>query len=347
MPITQAKTAVVNLDKDTTINGIKVGRGNNSVATNTIVGTNVLNSNTLGAWNTAIGSGALQNNTTGNENTASGLNALQSNTDGYLNVANGSYALMFNTLGWENTGVGASALQSNTEGSYNTAHGSNALLNNTIGNVNTAVGSAALQSNTSGSENTALGAIALSGGNFSNGTGVGYNSQITASNQVQLGNSATTTYAYGAVQNRSDSRDKSDIRDTQFGLDFVKSLRPVDFKWDMREDYRPVMPTAISQNATEDEKIAYKIAMDKWNEDSKLSNLNHNGSKKLNRYHHGLIAQELEAVLKSKGIDFGGFQDHSINGGDEVLSIGYEELIAPLIKAVQELSSKVEALESK
>jgi hypothetical protein len=37
------------------------------------------------------------------------------------------------------------------------------------------------------------------------------------------------------------------------------------------------------------------------------------------------------------GIDFGGFQDHKISGGDDVLSIGYEELIAPIIKSIQEL----------
>lgn len=51
-------------------------------------------------------------------------------------------------------------------------------------------------------------------------------------------------------------------------------------------------------------------------------------------------------MLSEQGIDFGGYQDHSINGGDDVLSIGYEELISPLIKAVQELTARVEALEA-
>jgi len=55
----------------------------------------------------------------------------------------------------------------------------------------------------------------------------------------------------------------------------------------------------------------------------------------------------VKAVLDAKGIDFGGFQDHSVKGGDDVLSIGYEELISPLIKAVQELSAKVAELEAK
>ena len=52
--------------------------------------------------------------------------------------------------------------------------------------------------------------------------------------------------------------------------------------------------------------------------------------------HHGLIAQEVRDVLATQGIDFGGFQDHAVNGGEDVLSLGYDELIAPMIKAIQE-----------
>ena len=79
----------------------------------------------------------------------------------------------------------------------------------------------------------------------------------------------------------------------------------------------------------------------------KLENITHDGSKKRSRYHHGLIAQEVKAVLDAKKIDFGGFQDHKIAGGDDVLSIGYDELIAPMIKAIQELSAEVTLLKSK
>ena len=42
------------------------------------------------------------------------------------------------------------------------------------------------------------------------------------------------------------------------------------------------------------------------------------------------------------GVDFGGFHNHAIKGGDDVYSIGYTELIAPLIKSVQELNIKVD-----
>jgi hypothetical protein len=60
-----------------------------------------------------------------------------------------------------------------------------------------------------------------------------------------------------------------------------------------------------------------------------------------------LIAQEVKQLIESTGVDFGGFQNANHNGGDDVMAIGYDELIAPLIKAVQQLSAKVAALESK
>jgi len=136
-------------------------------------------------------------------------------------------------------------------------------------------------------------------------------SAVTASNQVQLGNSSTTTYAYGAVQDRSDIRDKADVRDTVLGLDFISRLRVVDFRRDYREDY----PKGIRD-----------------------------GSKKRSRFHHGLIAQEVKQVIEDTGIDFGGFQHHSIAGGQDVMSIGYSELIGPMIKAIQELEAEIEQL---
>jgi hypothetical protein len=240
------------------------------------------------------------------------------------------------------------ALQQTTIGYDNTAIGHSASVQNISGHSNTAVGISALNNNTNANLNTAIGAECLSiATNFSNCSGIGYAAQVTGGNQVQVGNSATTTYAYGAVQDRSDIRDKADVRDTELGLEFVNALRPVDFKWDMREDYRPVAPVAPSPEATDEEKAAYKIAQDKWLEDVKLANITHDGSKKRNRFHHGLIAQEVKAVLDAKGIDFGGFQDHSVKGGDDVVSIGYVELIAPMLKAIQELSAKVAELEAK
>lgn len=234
-------------------------------------------------------------------------------TDNYTNYSAGIDA---NTLSTANTAyttaVGYRAGQ-DCEGDYNTFFGAEAgeLATN---DSNTAVGYQALNSCTTGSSNTAVGVSALKWlVTYFNCTGLGNNAAVTNNNQVQLGNSSTTTYAYGAVQNRSDARDKADVRDTVLGLDFVKTLRPVDFRWDYREDYN-------------------------WGEKD--------GSKKRSRFHHGLIAQEVAVACSFMNVEFGGLQDHSISGGKDVLSIGYEELIGPMIKAIQELTAKVESLEN-
>jgi hypothetical protein len=313
-----------------TSDGIPFGKGGGTISSNIAIGINALTSNTTGSGNTANGENALTSNINGSFNTAIGSLSLESNTSGLSNVAIGRSALRVSN-GSSNTAVGVTSLRENTTGLENTAIGYQSGYSNITGNQNTAIGNDALYANTA----------------FSNCSGLGNNSAVTGSNQVQLGNSSTTTYTYGAVQDRSDIRDKADVRDTELGLEFVNALRPVDFKWDIREDYRPEAQEPPPEDASDEEKAAYEVAKAKWLEDVKLSNIIHNGSKKRNRYHHGLIAQEVKAVIDAKGIDFGGFQDHSLKGGDDVLSIGYNELIAPLIKAIQELSAKIEILESK
>jgi len=266
-----------------------------------------------GSINTAVGGGNTLGSCTGSFNSAYGYSALSSNTSGSQSSAFGYNALASNTTGGSNVGIGVNALNSNSTSNFNTAIGYSSLYLNSSGTgANTAVGYQSMYIVT----------------NVANSSALGANATVTGSNQVQLGDSATTTYAYGAVQNRSDIRDKSDVRDTTLGLEFVNQLRPVDFKWDMREFYKP------------------DFDRDANPEIYKLSNITHDGSKKRNRYHHGLIAQEVKDVLDKNGIDFGGFQDHKISGGDDVLSIGYNELIAPMIKAIQQLSAKVDSLEA-
>jgi hypothetical protein len=219
------------------------------------------------------------------------------------------------------TAVGAGAMSAINTGAFNTANGHISLYSNTTGANNTALGFGTLYNAVSVSNNTAVGYNALAGNTlYSNCSGLGAASAITASNQVQLGDSATTTYVYGTVQNRSDLRDKAEVRDTVLGLDFINELRPVDYKWDMREDYKT---ETLEQ----------------------LNDLTHDGTHTRSRFHHGLIAQEVQDIIQASGVDFGGFQDHSVSGGEDVLSIGYDELIAPMIKAIQELTARINVLE--
>jgi hypothetical protein len=297
--------------------GVDAGDSVTSGANNTAIGYNAGTAVTSGTSNTFLGYEAGLQITTSNFNTHIGYSAgsnggnVSSNTFvGYLNG--------YNIGGGSNVSVGGSTLQG--AGPANTAAN------------NTAIGFQALQIILSGSGNSAIGYRAgySSVSTYSNTTCVGNTSEVTGSDQVQLGNSSTTTYAYGSVQNRSDQRDKTDIQNSNLGLDFVMQLQPRMFRWDMREDYRPSAP---GPNATPEEIAA-------WQEACKLANITHDGTHKRTRYHYGLIAQEVKQTMDAMGVDFGGYQDHTIKGGDAVVSLGYEELIAPLIKAIQELKAE-------
>ena len=165
--------------------------GNN----NTAVGFTVLNKNTTGGNNTAVGFKALELNTTGENNTAHGFIALNENTTGSNNTAHGFLALQKNTTGINNSAHGFLALQLNTTGINNSAHGFLALQNNTTGEKNTSIGNEAGINNKTNNNNTFLGAnsdLINNTNTWSNSTAVGFNSKITASNQIVLGTSSET-----------------------------------------------------------------------------------------------------------------------------------------------------------
>ena len=309
-----ADNAIFN--KDPKINGLTVGKGNGSVFTNTALGIDANSSATGGAL-VGVGYQALKANTSGQENTAIGYNALLSNTTGTYNSALGTGALQSNESGDRNTAIGNSALLVST-GSNNTAIGFTALKDNTSGSKNTAVGFNASAGLSTGANNTSIGADATNL-NFSNSTAIGYQANVSANNQVQLGNFSTTTYAYGSIQNRSDARDKTDVRNTKLGLDFILSLRPVDYKYNYRDSYRVINP------------------------DGSENYLLNDGSKTHKEYNHGFIAQEVKKIMEEKSLEFGGLNDLNKIGGKDMLYIGYTEFIAPLVKAIQEQNNIIEA----
>ena len=219
VPYTGA-TGVVNLGGyDLTVNGLTIGKGRETISSNTAVGVSVLDSNTTGDSNTAVGNQSLfyntrgsrntangyrslYNNTRGNFNTADGFEALLTNTTGSSNTANGSDALANNTNGNDNTASGRGSLYLNSSGSYNTAIGRLALYENTIGANNTAVGMEALKRNISGNENTAVGPYALRENRFGNGnTGLGSNSlrsNQSGDNNTAVGNQSLYSNTTGS-----------------------------------------------------------------------------------------------------------------------------------------------------
>lgn len=344
-------------------------------ARNTALGSYALRYNKTGRGNIGVGRNAAHANESGNYNTAVGTNAYSGSVQAGnndepksadFNTAMGYNALFYTKTGSENVGIGHHTGYRNVDGHSNVYVGGNAGRDGYSSNRCTGIGFEALKDQNNGHDNVAVGARAAANFQTLNSSvaigdsallfdleglpltrgdyvvGIGKQSRVSGDQQIQLGVSTQTTYAYGAVQNRSDRRDKADIEDTQLGLDFINKIRPVDFKWNYRDDY-------VEEYQEEEER-------DFFNEDTqtmeketvtvtKTRRLPNDGSKKRSRKHHGVIAQEVRDVMEEAQVEFGGFQDHSINGGNDVLSIGYEEFIAPLIKAVQELTARVTELE--
>ncbi len=207
-------------------------------------------------------------------------------------------------------------------GNNNVALGINALICNTTGSHNTALGERTLLNNTTGFENTAIGYCALDALtlHFYNATGLGFNSQITGSNQVQLGDTRVTVYAQKALVTRSDVRDKLDIEDSPLGLNFIMKLRPRKYRMNSREAY-------FEKGKERD----FSAAND--------------GSKAGKRPHYGLVAQEVKEAMNELGVDFAGYLDSKIDGGEDVLSLGYTEFIAPMIKSIQQQQAMIEQLQ--
>lgn len=326
--------------------GIALGKGALDALTGAsneviAIGNNAMGNATVSQQNIGIGTNSLYgvDGTLGYGNVAIGENSLYrcQSQGGNSNVAIGNYSMYYSTTGYENVAIGRSALFNIAQSYQNTAVGMGAMSNGTGFSASTAVGWSALQ-NTNQWYNTAIGAVAgalMQNGNpmvdLTNVTAVGYGARVSASNQIQMGNSSTSFYAYGAYNNRSDIRDKADVKDTSLGLEFINKIRPVEFKWDYREDYQELVQT-------ENEDGTHSLSYIQHEKD---------GSKTRNRYHQGVIAQEVKAVMDELGVDFAGYQDHLISDGNDVLTIGYTEFIAPLIKAIQELTARVEALEAK
>jgi hypothetical protein len=226
--------------------------------TNTAAGTDALNPSTTGTANTAFGRDALEVNTTGNNNTAYGFEGLALNTTGTANTALGRRALAANTTANGNVAVGKDALLAMQTGSDNVAIGTDAMATSTASAFNVAVGKACNLSMTTGAENVAVGTFAQfsittginntsvgNSANSNNTTGsnnlvLGYNAQpstTTVSNQITLGNNAITGLRCNvtSISSLSDGRDKSNVKDSDLGLDLVNKLRPVTFDWDRRD----------------------------------------------------------------------------------------------------------------
>ncbi len=306
--------------------------GNNNNAN----GDGALYSNTTGNDNTAVGFEALVFNKTGNSNAANGFRALASNTAGNNNTAMGYSALKNNSLGFSNSATGFSALFSNTTGDYNTATGEYSLFSNTVANNNTANGYWALKSNISGESNTATGESSL----FNNISG-SFNTAVGASSlSANATGNYNTALGYGAIySNYSGSNN--------IGIGYYALVPSSSGSNQVRIGNSSITSAGIQ--------VAWTIGSDRrWKTDIKPSDLGLNFISKLKpvsylrkndetkKAEYGFIAQEVDETLKSVGATQNGMITVDDAG---MYNLRYNDIIAPLVKATQELNNKVESLE--
>jgi len=140
-------------------------------------------------------------------------------------------------------------------------------------------------------------------------------------NDWQLGGSVnkwTAVYATNGTIQTSDIRLKTDIVESPLGIDFINNLRPVSYKW---IDGGPDL-----EKTTDKADIVRKAGI---------------------RNHFGLIAQEVKEAVDISGVaDFAGWSLSDVNDSTSTQALNYGEFIAPLIKAIQELSAKISTLET-
>ena len=273
---------------------------------------------------TVIGKSACQNLVHSAYNTILGYNALSSMEGDWedrkeRNVAIGRNSMALSKGNSENNvAVGENSLNETTNSNENVAIGHSALAGIGNGNKNTFIGGNAGASLVGNNTSTGVGYNALNNADLSgytNITGLGQNSSVSGSNQVQLGNSSAIPYAFQPLQVRSDRRDKRNINKTKLGLEFINKLKPVEYQLDIREDYEE-------------------------------KGIDNDGSLVRKRYHQGFIAQDVKDVSDEMGIDFAGVQHHEVNGGKDVYSLGYEEFIAPMTNAIQEQQKMIETMKA-
>lgn len=140
-------------------------------------------------------------------------------------------------------------------------------------------------------------------------------------------------YSNNTTISTSDVRLKTDVSDSPLGLDFINALRPVNYKWIVgrQEVALDSEGKAIIIGETAEGKPIFQM------EEIPGS-----------RLHYGFIAQEVKQVLDNTNApDFAGWVQDDLSDPDSTQSLSYEQFIAPLTKAVQELTARVVALENK
>ena len=149
------------------------------------------------------------------------------------------------------------------------------------------------------------------------------NTEPGADNTYTIGTSASrwgSVWAANGTIQTSDERTKTQIANAHLGFEFIKSLRPVSYRWiegGKRE----------TGERNEDGTAIYESVPGE-------------------RTHYGFIAQEVKEAVDAAGVDFGGWLLSDKDDPDSQQALRYDQFIAPLTKALQEAITKIETLET-
>jgi len=124
-------------------------------------------------------------------------------------------------------------------------------------------------------------------------------------------------YAVNGTIQTSDEREKTEIQTSELGSDFIRSLRPVSYKW----------------------KVGGYTST--WDDEGKETITPNPGV----RTHYGFIAQEVKQACGDT--DFGGWLQEDLSDPESMQSLRLHEFISPIVKALQEALDEIDTLKAK
>ena len=106
---------------------------------------------------------------------------------------------------------------------------------------------------------------------------------------------------------------KKNITPDTLGLSFINRLETVKYNWKPSNEVDKSLPYYAEENTRDTTTVM-----------------------------HGLVAQQVKEALEAEGVDtFSGW----VEGVDGIQGVSREMFISPLIKAIQELTARIEELE--
>ena len=367
---------VQNFTTDTDSNNVAVGDKAGAAVTtgvnSVLIGAQAGDALTDADFNVAMGFQALTNDTLGSGSTAIGHHALQTQnfttaTDSH-NTAVGFQAGKETTTGVRNTLMGSGAGDAITTGNQNTIVGEGAGGALTDADFNVVFGRAALPADTKGNKSTAIGYNALATQNFTTSTdafntAVGYEAGQSVTTGIKntfiglvSGNAVTTgdgNVVLGGYSGNSGAAGHPDIRTSDNNIVISDGVGNVRIHYNTTDGLHFNALSAGSGNSTlkyntSSGIVFFDTSSKKFKQnivDSKYG-LSHVMQLQSRQYEFindgkadvGLIAEEVYDVIPELvGKD----------SEDKPMSVSYDRFVSVLIKAVQELSAKNDALEAR